>query len=160
MQIENESINMQTFYNLCRNVIYQHNEVYSRSIEEIIIVPSWINTIDSLDISLISCDTLAIINRAEESNDVALYISLLTEITIILNNIFYSSTKPYRQFWKENALFLYTKLIYPLTQFEADFEQCQSPSMELDIYYHQFFVSFQDKCLRSGLTIALEEFLI
>ena len=160
MQIENESINMQTFYNLCRNVIYQHNEVYSRSIEEIIIVPSWNNTIDSLDISLISCDTLAIINRAEESNDVALYISLLTEITIILNNIFYSSTKPYRQFWKENALFLYTKLIYPLTQFEADFEQCQFPSMELDIYYHQFFVSFQDKCLRSGLTIALEEFLI
>ena len=161
MQIENNSINMQVLYGLCQNMIYQHSEFFSKALDNIIIVPSWVNTIDSLDVSMISSDTVDLVTKLREVSDPALYVSVVTEITIILNNIFYSSTKPYRQFWKENALYLYNNLIFPLSQqTNDDLKQLDSTQIYLNDYYHEFFTKFQDKCLRSGFTVALEEFAL
>lgn len=152
---------MQVLYNLCQNVICQHSEFFSKALDNILIVPSWVNTIDSLDVSMISSDTVDLVSKLRELGDPALYVSVITEITIILNNIFYSSTKPYRQFWKDNALYLYNNIIFPLSQItNNDLKQSDSIQIYLNDYYHEFFIRFQDNCLRSGFNVALDEFIL
>lgn len=161
MEVENELINLQTFYILCRNTIYNHPETYQSALKDIVIVTSWMNTIDSLDVSLIVCDTMKVINEIGASNEIIKYISILTEITIILNNIFYSAEKPYKRFWKENTNLLYNQLIYPIMMYDSSNEIKQyDREMDIDEYYHKFFLGFQEKCMKSGLTIDLEEYIL
>ena len=95
MDVDTETINLQTFYILCRNTIYNHPETYHSCLDQIQIVTSWVNTIDSLDVSLIICDTMKLIGEITSTNEISRYISTITEITIILNNIFYSADRPY-----------------------------------------------------------------
>lgn len=161
MEVENELINLQTFYILCRNTIYNHPEAYQSALKDIAIVTSWVNTIDSLDVSLIVCDTMKVVGEISTSNEIVRYISILTEITIILNNIFYAAEKPYKRFWKENTNLLYNNLIYPIMMYDNNSEIKQyDHEIDVDDYYHKFFVTFQEKCIKSGLTIDLEEYIL
>lgn len=161
MEVEHELINLQTFYILCRNVIYNHPETYQSALKDMTVVTSWMNTIDSLDVSLIVCDTMKVVSEISSSNEIVKYISIITEITIILNNIFYSADKPYKKFWKENTNLLYNQLIYPIIAYDNSTEIKQyDHEIEIDEYYHRFFIAFQEKCMKSGLTIDLEEYIL
>ena len=159
MDAEYEKLDLQTFYLYCRNTIFNHPETYTDALDNIEIVPSWMNTIDCLDVSLIVCDTMKTLNEITSTNEIMKYISALTEITIILNNIFYCAEKPYKKFWKDNTNLLYNQLIYPLIVYDNSIEikQCNS-SMDIEEYYHKYFVKFQEKCLKYGLTVDLCEY--
>lgn len=158
---KNETINLQVFYYLCKDIIYKYADTLGKSLEYINIIPSWVNTIDDLDTSLIIFDTLKIIEDLKSNQNISYYISIITQITIILNNIFYSSNRSYKKFWKDNTILLYNNLIYPLTLEKKDLEQYDS-SIQIDIetYYKEYFNRFQDKCIRLGLTVDLEEFIL
>ena len=113
----------------------------NRHILDIAIVTSWVNTIDSLDVSLIVCDTMKVVGEISTSSEIVRYISILTEITIILNNIFYAAEKPYKRFWKENTNLLYNNLIYPIMMYDNNSEIKQyDHEIDVDDYYHKFFV--------------------
>ena len=160
MEVES-TINLQTLYILCRSTIYNHPETYAASLNSMNIVASWINTIDSLDVSLMACDTMKVIDEITSANEIARYISILTEITIILNNIFYSAEKPYKRFWKENSNLLYNQLVYPVIAYDNNNDIKQfNVTMDVDEYYHSFFLIFQEKCIKSGLTIDLDEYTL
>ena len=187
--IPNELINLQVFYALCKNIIYQRPDLYNKALDHLVVITSWINTIDSVDVSLIQSDTYKVINEINgmryedikdidvnnnltETNDIisfqmsldnqCLLLSLITEITIILNNIFYSNNKSYKKFWKENTNLLYYQFIYPLSlqNNSNNFEQYQTSTLDTETYYHKFFEKFQDECLRVGFTIDLYEYFL
>lgn len=156
-----EIINLQTFYILCRTTIYNHPETYRNALDNIMVVTPWINTIDSMDVSLMTMDTLKIVDEIVSENEISRYIAILTEITIILNNIFYNAEKPYKKFWKENTNLLYNRLIYPIMVYDntTEIKQCD-PDMDVDHYYSRFFTLFHEKCMKSGLIIDLEEYVL
>lgn len=161
MDVDTETINLQTFYILCRNTIYNHPETYHSCLDQIQIVTSWVNTIDNIDVSLIICDTMKLIGEITSTNEISRYISTITEITIILNNIFYSANRPYKSFWKDHTNLLYNSLIYPIIVYDNtnEIKQCNN-DMNVDDYYHSYYVRFQEKCIKSGLTIDIDEYVL
>lgn len=170
----NSNLSLQDFYNCCKQEIYNNSDLYNESLEILnkldnyenkgiqIIVKSWLNTIDSIDISMLLTETLDIINKLIEFKENALYLTIITEITIILNNIFYSNYKSYKSFWISNTNNLYIGIIYNFQQinYKNEFKKITSIKLETNDYYHIFFNSFQDKCKRLCLNIDFKEYYL
>lgn len=164
-------LNIQTFYFLCRQVIYDSGDMYESVLERLsksefyeekdepVLVRSWINTIDNVDSSLLMTDTYKTLQKLTTINDLVLYITIITEITVILNNIFYSEYKSHKAFWRNSIPELYYCLICNVYQFRAlEIKETATCTLEVNDYYHRFFTVFQDKCSRLGISIRLEEY--
>jgi len=167
------NLTLQTFYALCKQYVYNNFNLYEQALEKIskseiyedkgepIIIKSWINTIDNMDSSLILNDTYNLFNKLASLNDKVLYLVVITELTIILNNIFYSDYKSNKSFWITNTSTMYYGLIYNSSLLEKN-EIIKSSSINLDVndYYQKFFNFFQEKCIRLGITIKLDEYFL
>lgn len=168
----NLTLNMQTFYFVCRQYIYASSELYEQVLErmsqseiheekgEPIIVRSWINTIDNADSSLLLTDTYNVLNRLAALSDPTLYLIALTEITVVLNNIFYSDYKSNKNFWRSNAGDLYCYLVCNNAASTSEIRESATNPIDVNDYYHRFFAIFQDKCSRLGISIKLEEYIL
>lgn len=153
---------------ICENYdLYEHvleklskSESYE-SKGEPIIIRSWINTIDNVDSSLLLTDTFSVLQKLSTINDPVLYLTIVTEVTIILNNIFYSDNKSHKSFWRTNVTNLYYTLIYtPSRLFNKEIKETATNIIDVNDYYHRFFTVFQDKCSRLGISIHLEEYYL
>lgn len=155
-------INMQTLYSLCRDAICRGSCHYSAALENIHVVRAWVNTIDSLDISLIYSDTVKFIEEIHLKSDVSVYLAAIAQVTVILNNIFYSSSRPYRKFWIECAGYLYTELVMPVINFcrAGSLIKTQSVVMDVNVFYSRFFHGFKDACIRNDISVDLEEYVL
>ncbi len=167
------NLNIQTFYFLCRQVIYDSVDLYESVLERLskaefyeekgepVLVRSWINTIDNVDSSLLMTDTFNTLQKLATINDLVLYLTVITEITVILNNIFYSEYKSHKAFWRNSVTELYYCLICNAYQLGArEIKEIATCSLEVNDYYHRFFTIFQDKCSRLGISIRLEEYCL
>lgn len=56
---------------------------------------------------------------------------------------------------------MYNSLIYPIIVYDNtnEIKQCNN-DMNVDDYYHNFYVRFQEKCIKSGLTIDIDEYVL
>ena len=154
-------IDLQNFYKLCREAILKHNDIYSLALDKIYVISSWLNTIDNLDTSMILSNTIEIIKSLGENQDRVFYLSITTEITIILNNIFYFSSKSYKDFWINNTKLLYTYIVYPLLSYNFDeINQGEAKSISLEDYYHSFFNKMVEEATKHGIVMELKEYTL
>ena len=170
----NTNLNIKAFYDYCKQEIIQNPDLYIECLNRIdnyeryeekgepIIIKSWINTIDSIDISMLLTETNEVLNKIINLKDSVSYLILLTEITIILNNIFYSNYKSYKLFWKNNTNNFYYNLIWNFKQLKGinEIKKVSTNIISIDDYYHSFFVLFQEKCLKLSITIDFEEYYL
>lgn len=170
----NQNISIKAFYDYCKQEIIENPELYNECLNRInnyevyeqkgepIIIKSWINTIDSIDISMLLTETNDVLNKIANLKDNISYLVLLTEITIILNNIFYSNYKSYKPFWKNNTNNLYYSLVWNFKQLNniSEIKKVSTNIISLDDYYHTFFLIFQEKCLKLSITIDFEEYYL
>lgn len=167
MNVECDKIDLQKFYNLCKTIIYNNPDLYLKSIESIEVVTSWLNTLDSLDISLIVYDTDQLIKRLKSNQSKAEYISIITEMTVILNNIFYSINKPYKRFWKDNTTKLWNEILFPMVclttykdSIQNELQQYEICQMDVNDYYHRYFIKLQEECFRIGINVDIQEYML
>lgn len=167
-------LNIKAFYDLCKQEIIDNPELYSECLNRInnyeryeekgepIIIKSWINTIDGIDISMLLTETNDVLNKIANLKDNISYLVILTEITIILNNIFYSNYKSYITFWKNNTNNFYYNIIWNFKQLNSitEIKKVSTNIINIDDYYHAFFISFQEKCLKLSITIDFEEYYL
>lgn len=168
------NIDLKTFYNCCVQEIYNNKDLYGLVLEKInnceiyedkgepIIIKSWINTIDNIDTSMLLSDTNDIINKLIKSQDTTLYLLLITEITIILNNIFYSKYNSYKLFWINNTYNLYLGLIYNFQEIKKlkEIQQISPNIIDLNDYIHKFFLFMKNKCIKLGINIDINEYYL
>lgn len=158
---------------MCRQMICDNSDLYEKVLERLtksdsyesrgepILVRSWINTIDNADSSLLMTETFNTINKLATMNDLVAYMTIVTEITIILNNIFYSDNKSHKSFWKSNVVSFYYALIYtPSQSCVKEIKEIAPNTLDVNDYYHRFFTIFQDKCSRLGISIHLDEYYL
>lgn len=173
----NFNLNLQTFYNYCRNELICNSDMLGSVMEKIInsdsyeskgqpiIIKSWLNTIDSLDVSMLLSETAELIDKLVKQKDLILYLTIITELTIILNNIFYSKNKSYKIYWVNNIYNLYFGIICNFESLKStinneEIKKCSVSNIDINEFYHSFFITFQDRCLRLGITVDLEEYFL
>ena len=173
----NENISLQILYNSCKQQIIENTDMLLKVLEKLsqyeileqrgepIIIKSWINTIDSLDVSMLLTETMDVINKLIKTKDIYLYLLIITEITVILNNIFYTKCNSYKKFWLENSSNIYYGIVcnfQMLNKLEKSKEIVKSDLnyTYINEYYHVFFNLFREKCQRIGLNIDIGEFFL
>jgi len=173
----NFNLNLQSFYECCRNEIISNLDMLGSVLEKInncdcyeskgqtIIIKSWLNTVDSLDISMLLSETAELIDELTKQNDLILYLTIITELTIILNNIFYSKNRSYKVYWVNNVYNLYFGIICNFERAKMTFNNDEikkylTGNIDINEFYHSFFTAFQDRCLRLGITVDLEEYFL
>ena len=158
---------------MCRQVIYDNSDLYDQVLERLsksefyeeqgepIMIRSWINTIDNADSSLLMTDTYNALKKLVDANDLVLYLTVATEMTVILNNVFYSEYRANKTFWRNNAGDLYYCIIANACNLaNKEIRETAANTLDVNDYYHRFFAIFQDKCSRLGISIRLEEYFL